>query len=360
MTFPASILRVWGLFVTLTLLPLAAFADSDGLHSLPEKTKNEPSAESGLMHNGMHASSVVDRIDETQSPETGTRRSGISPADLRLAPVLPGPRYISSRDMNENGWNSGLMNSISNSPGYAFLASAVVPGLGQAANRQWWKTAVFAAVEATALGIYIHRENRGRADERHYREYGNEHWSVVKYAQYIVENHEHQHGKSFSDLLNDGVEFNPEQEFGGIDPAFDIEIDWEIIDIQALREAERQSRFANGQLFSHDLPDYGSQQYYELMSKYFQYGPGWWEWDSNTHSIDEKNMPGDFLYHAQVGYDFNNDLSVARNMLTLTVINHFAAAFDAYFTQLLRDARMQPTASMEYGLRPTIGMVYRF
>lgn len=292
--------------------------------------------------------------------------SALSVADLRLAPVLPGPRHVSMSDLNQRGWNSGFMNALSTRPGYAFLASAAVPGLGQAANRQWWKTALFVAVEATAIGVFIHRENRGRDGERLYEQFGNEHWSVVQYAQYLVRYHGDEHGKSFRQLLTDEGESlyrEGEDPFGGIRPAFDINVDWNIINITALRQAERNSFYDSGFAFSHDLPDYGSQQYYELMSKYFQFGPGWREWDidrTDPFNIDRGVMPGQFWYHAQVGFDFNDDLSVARNMLSLLVTNHFIAAFDAFFTQKLRQARVQPTAAMEYGLRPTIGMQLRF
>ncbi len=307
----------------------------------------------------------TEATQKTVQAETPSERT-VSPADLRLSPVLPGPRHVTMADLEHGGRNSGFMHALSTNPGYAFLASAVVPGLGQAANRQWWKTALFVAVEATAIGVYIHRENRGRDGERYYEQFGNENWSVVAYAQFLVENHGNQHGKSFRDLLTDQGQnlYNSDVEdpFGGIQPAFDINVDWDIININALRQAERNSFYASGFAFSHDLPDYGSQQYYELMSKYFQFGPGWREWfqSPGRFNIDSNNMPDQFWYHAQIGFDFNDDLGVARNMLTVLVANHFIAAFDAYFTQKLRQARMQPTASMEYGLRPTIGMQLRF
>lgn len=300
-----------------------------------------------------------------QAIKEANAETRISSADLRLSPVLPGPRYVTSADMEASGWNSGFMHTLSTNPGFAMLASALVPGLGQAANRQWWKTALFVAAEATTIGIYIHRENRGRDGERYYEEFGNQHWSVVQYAQFLVQYHGDEHGKTFQDLLtNKGMQqFTDGEDFGGIEPAFDINVDWDLIDINALRSAERNSYYATGFAFSHDLPDYGSQQYYELMSKYFQFGPGWREWDisrNDQYSIDDGTMPDQFWYHAQIGYDFNNDLRVANNMLTLLVVNHFVAALDAYFTQQLRRARVQPTASMEYGLRPTLGFHLRF
>jgi|GEM_PF-465890 len=310
--------------------------------------------------------SVLESVAKTV-PSSETLSTDPSPPSLRLSPALPGPRHISFSDLDGgNGWNSGFMHTLATNPGYAFLASAVVPGLGQAANRQWWKTALFVAVEATAIGVYIHRENRGRDGERYYERFGNENWSVVAYAQYLVANHGNEHGKSFQQLLTDKGKSQYVEgagPFGGINPAFDIDIDWALIDITQLRIAERNSFYATGFAFSHDLPDYGSQQYYELMSKYFQFGPGWKEWfasEPGLFNIDTGTMPEQFWYHARIGFDFNDDLSVARNMLTVLVANHFVAAFDAYFTQKLRTARMQPTASMEYGLRPTIGMQLRF
>lgn len=316
-----------------------------------------------------HASILTESLDITE-PSSQHDESVVSRADLRPSPVLPGPRSITNNDINRNGWNSGLMQSISNRPGYAFLASAVIPGLGQAANRQWWKTALFVAVEATAIGFYIHYENSGRDGERYYQEYAHDHWSVVKYAHYITD----EHGRyaadfdfEFSDLLTEHGEQKYEQyqeEFGPHPdswPIYNIDHDWPMVDIDELRKAERRTLYENNNAFSHNLPDYGSQQYYELISKYFQYGPGWRDWDNaGPYDIDNEVMTDRFWYHAQIGYDFNSELNTARNMLKLLIANHFISAFDAYFTQQLRQARMQPTASMDYGMRPTIGFNYRF
>ncbi|MEX0681515.1 MAG: DUF5683 domain-containing protein [Balneolales bacterium] len=283
----------------------------------------------------------------------------ITASAMRLYDIFPGPRYVSFRDLAQNNKPSGFMKSISNTPGYAFLASVMVPGLGQAANRQWWKTAFFVAVEATAIGVYIHRENRGRDGERQYEEYGDQFWSVVKYAQYIADYHQHEHGYEFRDFLtNEGQQ--QYEENGYLDPEYNTDIDWAYIDREAVRAAEQNSTHTTGNPFSHTLQDYGSQQYYELMSKYHQFAPGWKQWDNDIHDVAEKIMPDDFLYHARIGYNFNNDLSVARNMLTVLVINHFIAAFDAYFTQQLRQERLRPTASVENGMYPTFGFNYRF
>ena len=336
-------------------MPDAIQARSTAGATRPEPVESVGNVIDGTETSGTQTASIPDKTTDT------------TPLSLRISPALPGPRHVSFSDLDGgNSRNSGFMHTLATNPGYAFLASALVPGLGQAANRQWWKTALFVAVEAAAIGVYIHRENRGRDGERYYEQFGNQNWSVVAYAQYLVTNHGDEHGKSFRDLLDDDGEslyVEGAGPFGGIKPAFDTDIDWAIIDITQLRIAERNSFYATGFAFSHDLPEYGSQQYYELMSKYFQFGPGWQEWfvsEPGRFNVDAGIMPEQFWYHAQIGFDFNDDLSLARNMLTLIVTNHFVAAFDAFFTQKLRAARMQPTASMEYGLRPTIGMQLRF
>lgn len=361
-----NLLRLFnrGTFLFFFLLPLSLTAQkitSSDFHSLPQ----------GKNHLLIDTPAFVpeSNLNLFENKNVASSDATVSPSDLRLNPILPGPRYLDGSDFYGNRNNgSGLMHTIGTRPGYAFLASALLPGMGQAANRQWWKTAFFAGAEATLIGIFIHRENRGRDGERYYEKFGDEYWSVVKYAHYITNIHSDRgpgFDFEFEDLLTDyGKDIYDKYSLRYGDniekwPIFDTAQDWRMIDIEILRRAERKSLYANNNAFSHDLPDFGSQQYYELISKYFQFAPGWMEWDAARHGIERDNMPEEFWYHAQIGYDFNHDLGVARNMLTLLVANHFVAAFDAYFTQKIRNARVSPTASMEYGLRPSIGFKVR-
>jgi hypothetical protein len=278
---------------------------------------------------------------------------------LRYSPVtLPGMDYGYGSSFDVNGAYSGysgnttgggLFNTISSQPGYAFLASAVVPGLGQAANRQWWKTALFVTVEAAAIGLYIHNENRARSVERQFWRLADGNWSVVQYASWLVD---YYNAQNPSNPFNPDNLLNPGYQGHGIpSPAFNNDIDWQVINLSALRQLERSTLYlTTGNPFSHDLPDYGSQQYYELISKYWQYGPGWIDWNPAIHDINLGNsgMPGLWLKHAQLEESFNDKYRFAGNMLTLLLMNHFVSAFDAFFTVRLRNHRMEASMSSEY------------
>jgi hypothetical protein len=264
---------------------------------------------------------------------------------VSLSAVNPVADYTSPG--TENG--GGFMHAVSSKPGYAFLASAVLPGLGQAANQQWWKTALFVTVEAAAIGLYIHNENRARSVERKFWRLADGNWSVVQYASWLVDFHNAQNPNNPYDPNN---LLTPGYRGQGIPtPAFNNESDWRVIDINALRILERNTVYqSTGNPFSHDLPDYGSQQYYELISKYWQYGPGWIDWNQGVHDINRgtAGMSPLWLEHARLEEMFNDKYRLAGNMLSLLLMNHFISAFDAFFTVRLRNHRMETSMSTEY------------
>jgi hypothetical protein len=275
----------------------------------------------------------------------GPERVYLNYRPVSLSAVNPVADYTYSGA--ENG--GGFMHAVSTKPGYAFLASAVLPGLGQAANQQWWKTALFVTVEAAAIGLYIHNENRARSVERKFWRMADGNWSVVQYASWLVDFHNAQNPNNPYDpdnLLTPGYKGQ-----GIPTPAFNNESDWRVIDINALRILERSTVYqSTGNPFSHDLPDYGSQQYYELISKYWQYGPGWIDWNQGVHDINRgtAGMPPLWLEHARLEEIFNDKYRFAGSMLSLLLMNHFISAFDAFFTVRLRNHRMEASMSAEY------------
>ncbi len=286
----------------------------------------------------------------------------LSLESLRYSSILPGPQHIgySTFADGQTDQNSGFLDQIAERPGYLFLSSALVPGLGQAANQQWWKTAVFAAVEATAIGVFIWKEREGRSGERLYQDYAHDNWSVVQYAEWLVDYNERFTDESFDlrDLANEGYEdeITEGPRFGN------YEKEWAIVNRQRLNELERSTRYYqedNQNPFSHHLEPFGSQQYYELISKYFQYGGGWKDWDQGLNlELDQLFMSEMWLEHADIGHQFNYDLRVARNMINLLVLNHFVAAIDALFVGQLRNTRLESSFSVDEG--PKITLDYRF
>lgn len=262
---------------------------------------------------------------------------------------------------------SGFMNAISTQPGYGFFASLLVPGISQAANNQYWKTGIMLAVEAASIYFIIDGNQRGRRLEREYIRDGDKNWSVVQYAAWI---HEYYHTVpnardagapdiALQSLLTEagmnhvaqtGTHF-PSPQFGNT-PS-----EWEWINLPALRELERSTSYlradgSQGNKFSHDVPDFGSQQYYELMSKYWQFGPGWFDWNPFFNNSFEAQvaavnaarndaMTPMWLAHTRLETRFNDAYRFSSNMLNLLIANHVFSAFDAYFTIKLRNHRLE-------------------
>lgn len=241
-------------------------------------------------------------------------------------------------------------------PGAAFLASGIIPGSGQAINGKWGRAAVYFLTDLASVAYYINQNNTAKRNERAYERYANQNWSVVAYAQWLVDYSE-------ANGLSNGYEALASQ-VTGLEPDFsNTTNDWNKINISAIREVEKQTPFiyANGSqasFFSHEVQDYGSQQYYELMSKYYQFQPGWQDFHqeriSNPDHIylytwDNNMITSDFIEGRDRAEEFNNNYRNAGNIIKLVMVNHVVSAFDAFFTVKLKNSRLEPSANL---LRP--------
>ncbi|MYJ44249.1 MAG: hypothetical protein F4069_02790 [Rhodothermaceae bacterium] len=136
--------------------------------------------------------------------------------------------------------------------------------------------------------------------------------------------------------------------------------------IQEIRRVEGVVYNGNtGAAFSHVLPFFGEQQYYELIGKYFQYAPGWDDYVALTRdgrvtwigengefipSIEpETGESGDtkthvsprFYRYADSHADANTYLRRASRITTLLIANHVIAAVDAAIFARLHNRRVQ-------------------
>lgn len=267
--------------------------------------------------------------------------------------------------------NSSPLNTIRNSPELAFLSSAILPGSAQAMNGNWIRTGLFAAVEATAIILAVDYQNRAEREERNYERNADQNWSVVQYAQWLTEYHlAHNLSNPYISELRDEV--------AGLTPAFDTDIDWKAVDISVLRSAERSTRYIttddqSANNFSHTLPAYGSQQYYELIAKYYQYQAGWKDYhdfhDQLGHTgndflqryfFDRSGAYASPLFRqfAEDADRFNNLYRTGRTFQMLLIANHVASAFDALFTVQLKQNRIEATSSIVPGRQ--VSMTVRF
>ncbi|MFO7798849.1 hypothetical protein [Rhodohalobacter sp.] len=267
--------------------------------------------------------------------------------------------------------NSSPLNTIRNSPELAFISSAILPGSAQAVNGNWLRTGLFAAVEATAIILAVDYQNSAERKERSYERNADQNWSVVQYAQWLTEYHlVHNLSNPYISELRDDV--------AGLIPTFDTDIDWKAVDINLLRNAERSTRYIttddqSANNFSHTLPAYGSQQYYELIAKYYQYQAGWRDYHDFHDQLGHTG--NDFIQRyffdrggayasplfwqfAEDADRFNSLYRTGRTFQMLLIVNHVASAFDALFTVQLKQNRIEATSSIVPGRQ--LSMTVRF
>lgn len=237
--------------------------------------------------------------------------------------------------------------------GLAFLSSALIPGTGQAINNKWIRAGSYLLAEATMLTVHFVSLNRARNEQRQYQQFANNNWSVVEYAQWLVEYHD-QNG-----LGAQGLEALRNQ-VAGKTATFNPSTDWDIVDLEILRQVERNTPFVLpqgiGNNFSHVLPDYGSQQYYELISKYYQFNAGWNDFGRNQSgepinslyqlNFDGTDSPLNFFIGAKLAESFNDNYRLAGNMVSFLILNHLVSAFDAFLTVRLKNTRFEADAKL--------------
>ena len=282
-------------------------------------------------------------------------------------------RTVQISDFIYQAPENSLFHLPKNNPGIAFAASALVPGSGQALNGKWIRAGIYFAVEAAGLIYYFDRNAAARRQERAYENFTHENWSVVAYAQWLVQysdanNLDQNELDALRDMVFSGG--RPIAPMWGNTPS-----DWSKVNIAILHEVEKQTPFIlntpegcwdsnppncdRRSEFSHELPQYGSQQYYELISKYYQFQPGWRDWYSEITTAENQttalyqymwngqDQPFTLFYQGRDRAEqFNDNYRKAGNILKLLLVNHVVSAFDALFTVQLKNSRIETNANM--------------
>ncbi len=255
----------------------------------------------------------------------------------------------------------------------AFGMSLALPGLGQAYNRNWIRSAAVAALEGGLLVAYFSWRDEGREGERAYQAYAHQFWDPRQYAAWL---------NDYAVWLEAGVEpENRTLQLAAIAPPAGIDFGapatWTEADRQvaraffdAMRAVENEIWHPEtGAAFSHEIPYFGEQQYYELIGKYYQFAPGWVDypaWRSGeafTDAIDPErtgangskpNVQGRFLDYAEDHAHANTLLRRASRVSAFLVLNHVLAAFDAAIAARLHNRRLETRMVVGYagyGLR---------
>lgn len=186
----------------------------------------------------------------------------------------------------------------------AIILSAIIPGAGEFYAKSYVKSAIFFAVEAASWIYYAAYQSKGNKQTDKFQSYADQYWSVRKYGQWL------------KDMGFTGAEaINPNEG-----------------DLEVLRQQIMSCESRN---FSHTLPVYKSQQYYELIGKYQNFQGGW---TNLTHEPD--NTPTSpyyfevyrdpiFLAYSDERQKANDYFNFAKTGVYVAIVNHILSAADA-------------------------------
>jgi hypothetical protein len=204
------------------------------------------------------------------------------------------------------------------SPWLAAGMSLAVPGAGEFYAQSYWKSALFLAVEVGAWALAYHFDKKGDAQTDFFQGYADQHWNVVQYAQYTIDNLVESSRRSYyqTNVFISGTNTLPP---------------WQRVNWDALNAMEREI----GGFYSHTLPRYGDQQYYELIGKYPQFNQGWD--DANLllpadYFVIKANLTARYLYYSGERGKANDFYRNASTFVTVAIVNHLLSAVDAAWT----------------------------
>ncbi|MCX7833419.1 MAG: hypothetical protein N2490_04335 [Ignavibacteria bacterium] len=184
----------------------------------------------------------------------------------------------------------------------AGLMSAVIPGAGQFYTKQYIKSAIFLGIEIGLWTTYAIFEKKGDDQTKFYQDYANKNWSIRKYAQWLVSE-----GFPGSGAINLN---EPDNEI--------------------LRQQVNICEDSSG--FSHKLPPFGEQQYYEVIGKYQTYVAGWSEAVGITkYNYMTIKLP-QVLYYMDEREKANKYYNTGSLALTVVIVNHVLSAADAVWS----------------------------
>jgi len=245
---------------------------------------------------------------------------------------------LSAQYFSENKFQSAEDNmqvkKKKKSVGLGVLLSALIPGAGEFYGENYLKAGIFFGVEILAWATFAYFESKGNKKEDEYQAYADQYWDVRTYARWLK-----------NEGFNESSGINPEE------PNRDV-----------LREQIMVCERAN---FSHTMPEYESQQYYELIGKYHQYSSGWNDFPENETNNDLISQ--NFTFYAGMRGEANDFYSVASTAVIGIYVNHFLSALDAVWsaTQFNKDlavkVRLENIQFADHAVfYPSVNFTYSF
>src|SRR5690606_4489786 len=198
--------------------------------------------------------------------------------EIQLTGNLNFDSHQISKEYSGKNVSLSFPSSDKKSPMLGGLMSLIIPGAGELYAGDYLKSVIFAAVEAAVITVALTYDGKGDTQTEKFQKFADEHWSVKRYAQWTIDN-----------LQNPGSviydpNFNPDN-YAVFNS--DGSVNW-----TELNRLESSIGFG----YSHHLPPYGHQQYYELIGKYPQYSHGWD--DADLSETDYHILSHNFKYYS--------------------------------------------------------------
>ncbi len=259
-------------------------------------------------------------------------------------------------DESENGGKSPLL---------AGVLSLAIPGAGEVYTNSYLKAGIFAAIEATSWIVAYSYNKKGDRQTDLFQNFANAHWSASKYVNWVLEN------LGTLDPTGQSATYWGNRIYpNGYDPAHPPsyrppynQMSWH--GINAMEDEVRQTP-DNG--FSHLLPPWNDQQYYELIGKYDQFSRGWDDAQDDLLSSGDLPVKSNsklFYQYAQMRAQANHYYDVAGTWVSVAIVNHIVSALDAFWSatrlnkNLHAEVRLRPQPT-EFGLVPVTEAKIRF
>ena len=239
--------------------------------------------------------------------------------------------------------DSTLQHSLDNRAGRksALLAGAmslVVPGAGEIYTNSYWRAGGFLLAEAGLWVFYASYYSKGNDQTTLFQNFADEHWSVVRYAQWIEGN--------VGTLNPDVTSFS-----GYLIAGTENRSPWERVDWAKINAVENAIAQRAGNGFTHQLPHRPEQQYYELIGKYPQFASGWDDAGVMTPDrIVNSDVSARFLEYSKMRGKANDFYNIATTGSILLVVNHLLSAIDAAWSAAQHNSKL----TIEAHLQPTV------
>ncbi len=203
------------------------------------------------------------------------------------------------------------------SPVVGAVLSGILPGVGEFYAKNYIKAGAFFAAEAALWVTYTIFQNKGDDQTAFYQDYANKNWDVRKYARWLKR-----------EPFTGNEVINPDE--------------------QNLNILRSQLNLCEEKNFSHTLPNYGEQQYYEVIGKYQNFIVGWSE--ANFDAITKANYGttklGQVDYYMSERENANTWYSRGNLMITVVILNHILSAADAVWSVITYNKKLQLRTNM--------------